>query len=160
MSEQLAREANFEVHVYPHVNIEVAEDLALNKYTFHAPQKILPLKFFDAQPCVGKNIITASVEIFDENSVSLLLAGALYPYRARLDEFQIPECKDDKENNRFYRVLRVDTRDVAEKKRAFDMFGEKVFKHLAIKLVIEQPPRSGSSAEQFVDELRKLPYMH
>ena len=110
---------------------------------------------------MGKSIVTLSVEAHSESSVSILVGGGLYPYRARLDEYEVPEAKhdSDKENNRFYRILRVDAKDDVSKKRALDMFAT-VFKNLAMKLIVQEPAPPASAAENFMDQLRELPNMH
>ena len=159
---QMAREQAFEVTVYPHVNIAITEqDLLYKNYKWNSPSMILPLKVFEAQPCVGKNIVTVNVEPQSDHVVSLLISGNTYQYRARLDDYGVPQARsgDDKENRIYYRVLKnINLKDETQKKRILDMF-ELVFANLAMRLVVE-PCEAGSSAETFLADLRKLPCLH
>ena len=60
----MAREQPFEVHMHPHVNVDIADvwdELEYGHYTLQEPEASLPLKIFEAQPIGNRRVITLNV---------------------------------------------------------------------------------------------------
>ena len=49
--------------------------------TVHEPAQTLPLKWFEAHPCVGKRILCWFIEPEGANEMSLVIAGNTWNFR-------------------------------------------------------------------------------
>ena len=83
---QLARGTPFEVSIYPHVSVgdlsALKEQLSYEgAITVHEPAQSLPLKWFEAHPCVGKRILCWFIEPEGANEMSLVIAGNTWNFR-------------------------------------------------------------------------------
>jgi hypothetical protein len=157
--EQMAREHAFEVHVHPHIDIAITdEELEYKHYTFNSPAKSLPLKIFEAAPCVGKKILTFIVESISDHIVSILISGNTWQYRSALDDYGVPQGHN--ENGVYYRVMQsVDVSDNDEAQKILDL-PRVVFANVVMRLVVSQEPGTQSSVATLVDGLRALSCLH
>ncbi len=73
-----------EIHVYVHASAadlisqeKFDEDLNYEHYTVHdaTPPKDLPLKWNEAQPCIGKRVVTCTVRATSESALKLIFSG-------------------------------------------------------------------------------------
>lgn len=91
-SKALAKD--IEIHVRPHksaaaeVTSLLVESLSYEHLTFHeaAAEAQLPLKIFEAQPVVGKRVVTLFVQPESGTHVSVLFGGNTWNFRSALDE--------------------------------------------------------------------------
>ena len=88
---QLARGTPFEVSIYPHVSVgdlsALKEQLSYEgAITVHEPAQSLPLKWFEAHPCVGKRILCWFIEPEGANEMSLVIAGNTWNFREAGEE--------------------------------------------------------------------------
>ena len=108
---------------------------------------------------VGRKILSANVETHGDHKVSLLIAGNTYNFRARLDEFEVPQGKlagEEGASVEYFRVLsNIDLGNDEQRLRALNMFAT-VFSNLAMRLVVPQECDSQSLASGFISDLRKL----
>ena len=158
-AEQLAKEA-FQVHLHPHVGVNVAGDDF--DWIVEDHGMTLPLGFFEAQPVVGKRTVTLHVEIVDGDSVNILLAGNTWTWRTKLDSLNVAGAYHEDEaggQKSYYRVLKG--LNCSDKSRLFDLLGDACFKKLAMRLVVGSPePDPASAAAVFLSELREMPQLH
>ncbi len=65
------------------------------------------------------------------------------------------------EQRKYYRVLKgLVVSNTEEKARVMDMLGDAVFKHLAMRVVVDNEPEEGSDVAQFISELRGVLSLH
>ena len=91
-SKALAKD--IEIHVRPHtsaqaeVTSDLVESLSYEHLTFHeaVSEAQLPLKMFEAQPVVGKRIVTIFIQPESGTHVSVLFGGNTWNFRSALDE--------------------------------------------------------------------------
>ena len=91
-SKALAKD--IEIHVRPHksaaneVTSDLVESLSYEHLTFHeaSAEAKLPLKMFEAQPVVGKRVVTMFLQPESGTHVSVLWGGNTWNFRAALDE--------------------------------------------------------------------------
>ena len=83
-----------EVQYHPHTSVgdmgELAEQLAYQHCTVEAPSTALPMGIFEAQPVISKRIVTVNVQPESGETVSILVSGSMWVYRARFDAQGIP----------------------------------------------------------------------
>ena len=109
----LARERPFEVHVYPHTGVVIEDvDMQYEHYVFNEPKPVIPLKVFDAQPVMGKRIITLHLQPETSTTMSILVTGNTFNFRSRLDSYGIAgahfSAGGTEENRKYYR-MRIDS---------------------------------------------------
>ena len=161
----LARGQPFEVHLHPHVGVDVAdiwEDLEYEHYTLNEPAKTLPLRVFDAQPVLGKRIVTLSVQTEKPDHISIVVAGNTWNFRSRLDDFGVPGSYVGEDADRkYFRVLKdMDVSDEEHRKRILSLIGDGVFRNLAMRVTLDAKPEPDSHVEEFVAILAELPSLH
>ena len=167
-AEKMARKQSFEVHIFPHLDIELdnlMEGFEYEPYTINEPSRDIPMGIFDAQPVMGKRIITLHIEAESEESVSCLIAGNTWMFRARLDSHGVPgafHSEDSQvENRSYYRLLKnVNVAEEAGKQQIVDMLGSAVFKGLAMRAVLDKAPEADTHAAEFIQQLREFPQLH
>ena len=166
--EAMAREKPFEIHLYPHVGVNIADswdDLAYEHYTLHDPTPTLPLGIFEAQPVAGKRIVVVHMQPETSELMSILVMGNTWNFRSRLDSHGVAGAyfseNDAEEDRKYFRILKsVDVSDKTQQDRVLEMFGDRVFKHLAIRVVLDTKPDENSDVETCVERLRDIPSLH
>ena len=63
----------------------VWDDLEYEHYTLEEPTKTLPRGIIEAQPVIGRRIITVHIQPGTSDSFNILIAGNSWNYRTRLD---------------------------------------------------------------------------
>jgi hypothetical protein len=149
--------------VHLHTDVSIAkEGMQYENYRWSEPAKSLPIKIFECQPCVGKRIVTLTVEVQSASVASLVFSGHTYPFRRKLEEYGSPRATftDDNGQTSYFHIMKdVDFSDDAAQNKILVMFSE-VFCNLAIRLVIPNEPKSGNPTYEFVDAFRELPCLH
>lgn len=160
---QMARAEPFELHLHPHMGIDVtkaAEDFSY-PWTTEEPAASLPMGFFEAQPVVGKRAVTFHFEA-EGDAVNVLIAGNTWAFRSRLDAHGVPGAyhADGSEARTYYRVMKG-LSPTADKQKVLDMLGGAVFKGLALRAVVNgAEPDADSAAGVLLAELRDIPQLH
>ena len=163
--QQMAKEKPFEVQVHLHTDVSIAkEGTRYSNYQWNEPTKSLPVKIFQCQPCVGKRIVSLTVELEAQstNAASLVFSGHTYPFRRKLEECGAPRATFTDANGQtsyFHVMKHVDLSEDAAHAKILAMFSD-VFSNLAIRLVIPKEPERGTPAHELVDALRELPCLH
>ena len=107
-AQAVARSQPFEVHLLPHLGVEVKEngDWHYEHYSLSEPASSLPLGVFEAQPCVGKRIVTLNVQVESETQISVVITGNTWAFRRRLDAHGVPggysEAEDEGKQRTYY----------------------------------------------------------
>ena len=119
------------------------------------------MKISECQPCVGKRIITLTMEVQTANVASLVFSGHTYPFRRKLEESGAPRATfaDDGQTTYFHVMKDVDLAEDGAQTKVLRMFSD-VFSNLAIRLVVPKEPEKGSPTYDLVDALRELPCLH
>ena len=90
-----------EVQYHPHTSVgdlgDIDEQLAYEHCVVEAPSASVPLGIFEAQPVISKRIVTINVQPEGADTVSILVSGSMWVYRARFDAQGIPG--NTKQNN-------------------------------------------------------------
>ena len=60
----------------------------------HEPSKDLPLKIWQAQPVIGKRVLSLNFEPEDESTVSLVITGNTWNYRGDLEKSGIAGARE------------------------------------------------------------------
>jgi len=162
----MARE--LEIHLHPHVNVDITgvwDDLAYANYTLEEPAKTLPMGVFDAQPVVGRRIITLHIQPETQDVLSLLVAGNSWNFRSRLDAHGVSGAyfnEDGNEEKRvYYRLMKdVNASEAVQKERVLHLLGDRVLNNLAVRVVLDKEVEDDTHVKAFVDELRELPNCH
>ena len=90
----MAQEKQFTVIVHQHIDINAEfDEMEYEHYVVEAPKKSLPLKFFECQPCASKRILTLNIEVHTSTTLSMVISGNTWPYRIRLDEYEVPSAR-------------------------------------------------------------------
>ena len=91
-SKAMGRE--LEVQYHPHASVgdmgDTAERLSYANCSMEEPSPSLPMGIFEAQPVVSKRIVTVNVQPEGDETVSILVSGNMWVYRARFDAHGIP----------------------------------------------------------------------
>ena len=162
----MGREQPFEVHLCPHVGVDIADiwdDLAYEHYTLNEPSAVLPLKVFDAQPVIGKRIITLNLQIETMETLCVVITGNTWAFRTRLDAAGISGGYTGDEDTRKYVKVRknLDVSNEDEQARFVDMIGPGTFKHLAMRVRVEGEEVADTHVSQFLKKLREdYPSLH
>ena len=161
----LSRDQPFEVHLHPHISVGVAnilEDLEYEHYTLNEPARVLPLGIFEAQPVVGKRIVSLNIQIDTPIQISVVITGNTWSFRSRLDAFGVNGGYiGDDVSRKYFRVLRnVDVSDDAQATRILSLIGEGVFKNLALRVNVDAKPKPDTHVEAFLTKLSECPSLH
>ena len=91
-SKTMGRE--LEVQYHPHTSVGdlggTADHLTYENCTVEGTSPTVPLGIFEAQPVVSKRIVTVTVQPEGGDTVSILVSGNMWVYRARFDAPGIP----------------------------------------------------------------------
>ena len=160
---QAAKEQPFEVRLHPHTGIELGgtDDFTYEHWVVEEPATKLPLGYFEAQPVVGKRVVTLHLEAVNDETVNLLLAGNIWSYRSRLDSLGVSGAYHEAEGGgekTYYRVMKG-VNGASDKSRVLDLLGDGCFKKLALRVVVDKEPDAGSAAGALLAELRELPQL-
>jgi hypothetical protein len=166
---QLAREQPFQVHIHPHVSAKSAAAEAWDsfdgcEYVLEEPAVSLPLKYFEAQPCQGKRVVTFQLEFDEEGkNMSALILGNTYAFRQRLDEAGVQGGYTEEassEARTYYRVIKdIDCSATNDRERLLDVF-RRAFNGLALRIVLDGEPETNTPAAEFLTVLKEQPQLH
>ena len=161
----MARERPFEVHVHPHTGVAIEEaDFQYEHYVFNEPAAALPLAVFEAQPVYSKRIVVLHIQPENPETMSILITGNTFKFRSRLDSHGVPSAyfaEDGDENRKHCRLMRnVDVSDAAQRQRILQLVGERVFKNLAMRVVLDSAPEQDTAVAAFVEQMREIPSLH
>lgn len=158
--EQAAKEHPYEVRLHPHVGVQLNAD-DLENWSTEAEAARLPLAYFEAQPPQGKRVVTLNLEA-DGDHISVLISGNTWAYRSRLDALGVPgayhEGASGEKDKTYYRVLK-NLHVNADKEKIFSLL-QTCFKNLALRVVVDREPESGSAAAALIQELQEMPQLH
>ena len=104
------REQPFEVRLLPHsgVQVQANEHWQYEHYSLSEPSSTLPLLFFEAQPCVGKRIVTLNMQVESERELSVVITGNTWAFRQRLDAHGVQggytEAAEEGQQRTYYRL--------------------------------------------------------
>ena len=82
----------FDVEIHPHVSADVSdvwEDLEYDKYCLEDPAAVLPLKFWEAAPVIGKRVVSMYLQMNSEGAIDVLFGGQTYAFKAGFDSLGI-----------------------------------------------------------------------
>ena len=166
VAEQMAKGTKFEVHLSTaaDVNVDDAwEDVSYPNYTLNEPSNKLPIAIFEAPPCFGKRPATFSLEIHDESTVSIVIAG-VYVYRDRFEAMGIPGGRvgvTDTSKGDFVRLMkRIDLALAGEEARIIEVL-ESVLKNLALRVFIDGNCEVAETpVYKLIAKLRERSHMH
>ena len=170
---------NVQVQINQHGEQQITNafvsDLNYEHYTvLSVSDEELPLKWYECQPVVGKKIVTMTVQVEDENHVSVLFGGNTWAFRQALDEFGVngayfeedsettTKDGDTKQNRRYFRLLKsVDVSDT-EAAAKIKATIEEIFHCLCMKVSIEgSPVVEDSSVSEYIErELKTMRNLH
>jgi hypothetical protein len=134
-------------------------------YKFFEPAMKLPLLWKEAQPVVGKKILTMSIQPESEDVVSLVWSGQTYNLRDALDvagikgAYQEETSGDQQVGRKYYRVLQSFDVTASENKGKIQRLLSETFKNLATRVLVS-PAEEDSSVAAFIEELREIPSLH
>ena len=164
-SKAMDRQTPFEVHLLPYIDVDISsvyDDLQYEHYVCNEPNDKLPLGIFEVWPAFGKRIVQVDVQIDDDSTLSLVIAGNTYAYRNRLDDSGIRGgYAGDGDSRKYFRVLKShDVSDDAGLESLIKLFVEGVFKRLAIKVLLAVEPKQNTQVAHAVAKLREVPSLH
>ena len=161
-SKQLARATPFQVHIYPYADVDLnglSSEMTYSPIEMHEPSTDLPLKIWQAQPVIGKRVLSLNFEPEDESTVSLVITGNTWNYRDDLEKSGIAGARASDEGAAYYRFLKnVDVADSAGQQQIMALVD--IFNRQALRVVVDPSPEEGSAVADFFDELRKQPCLH
>ena len=104
--------------------------------------------------------MTLHLEALDDESLTVLIAGNTWNFRARLDAIGVAGAYHEGPNNEktYFRVMKsVDA--VRDRAKIFDLL-DGCFKKLAVRVVVDKEPAASSACGALFAELRELPRLH
>lgn len=161
-----ARERPFEVHIFPHVGVElkIADQLQYEHYSISEPAAELPLSIFECQPVVGKRIICLNIQVENESVISVVITGNTWAYRQRLDAFGVVggyTDADDKDKRAYFRIWKsLDVSDESMQVRFLEMLDNAVFRNLAMRVTVDSPANDDTAVAEFITKLREQPSLY
>ena len=158
--EQAAKEHPYEVRLHPHIGVQLNAD-DFEHWSTEPEAARLPLAYFEAQPPQGKRVVTLNLEA-DGDNLSILISGNTWAYRSRLDALQVPggyhEGASGEKDKTYYRVMK-NLHANADREKIFGLL-QNCFKNLALRVVVDSEPESGSAAAALIQELQEMPQLH
>ena len=155
-----ANPVKIKVHMHWGVDLTGIKDmLVYDHYEFEEPAATLPHGIFEAQPVNGKKRVTLNLQFTGEDSVDLVITGNTWPFKDRMDEFGIRggwQADGQSDKRQYYRVRQGISADEAHADEFVDMI-QKVFRHLALHVVIDGNVSEGTPAAAFVTRLKSVP---
>ena len=159
--EQSAKEHPYEVRLHPHTGIHTTAADDFDNWSVEEQAATLPLPYFAAQPVQGKRAVSLNLE-FEGDNVSVLISGNTWAYRSKLDALGVAgayhEGATEKEKT-YFRVMK-NLHAIGDKGRLLDLLGRACFKNLALRVVVDKQPESGSAAAALIGELEEMPQLH
>ena len=138
------------------------DDLNYEHYSLHEPAAALPLGIFEAAPVAGKKIVTMQIQFESPHKLSLIMFGSIWVFKSRLDDHGVLgaylEDGDGREKRTYFRVMKdIDISETVQQEHVFAMLGDRVYKNLALRVVLDSDPEHGSPVSDFVERLREMP---
>ena len=162
-AKQFARATPFEVDIYPYVGVDLAslqDSMNYKPITLQDPRKDLPLKIFQAQPVVGKRVLTFFFEPESGSEVSLVITGNTWNYRDDLEKNGISGARGQQEvGGQYYRFVKnVDVSSLEGRQQILALID--IFNKQAIRVVVDPEPEEDSDVAKFVEDLREQSCLH
>ena len=164
---QIASEQPLEVHLRPHIGIHIrSDDFTSEHWVIEEPAAVLPMQFFEAQPVVGKRVITLYFESADGETLDILFfrfvynpldiaafcmlfsgvgkrfsrfvfeAGNSWAFRARLDALGVMGSYHDDGSSKKYYRVLKNLSPVLDRQKIDELLGNGVFKKLAMRAAV------------------------
>ena len=96
VSKSKAMAKDIECHFHPHKGVDCLEQSKVDgmnyeHYTLHdqAEECELPLKFYEAAPCIGKRVLTCHLTAENETELKIIWSGNTWAFRDAMDEYGI-----------------------------------------------------------------------
>ena len=120
---------------------------------------------FEAQPVVGKRIVTLNIQIESDAIVSIVITGTTWSFRSRLDAFGVEGgyvSEPGQEENRKYLWLlkQLDLSQESSTQRVMELVGDAVFNNLAMRVVLDKEPNADTHVAEFVEKLKSCSSLH
>ena len=158
-----AKAKSFEVHITPHVGInldDVWDELQYDMYTLNDATKTPPLKYFEAAPVYGKKVTSFNIETHNDTEISIVITH-VFSYREGFERNGIqggrinatPTSKGD--YVRLMPKINV-TRDAENVSKVI----ENVLQNVHLRVLVEGKCESDTPVGKFLDQLRERPNMH
>ena len=110
--------------------VSIWDDLVYAPCVLNDPAPKLRLGIFEAQPVVGKRIVSLNFQVESGNELSVVITGNTWNFRTRLDTFGVSGgYTGEGQDRKYFRVLKnVDVSSEEQTKRVQDMIDDSVFK--------------------------------
>ena len=159
-SQAMARD--FEVHVYPHVGLDVSDmedQFTYEHYSLKEQLATLPMGRFEAQPVIGRKIVTLQIQPQSGCVMDILINGNTYNFRNRLDACGAMGGYYETDEKRIYfRALRgINVEDEIQQQRVLKILGEDVFNNLAVRILVDGEGLEDERNTSFIEKLKALP---
>jgi hypothetical protein len=159
------------VALMPHMSVgdalgeQLLDDFPYEHTTLDEAAASLPLGIFEAQPVVGRRVVTFNLQRgSEEDKLSVVITGPTWGFRGKLDASGVAggfSGGDDDPDRRYVRIIRnIDVSTAADQSLVLDILGDKVFNELAIRVTLDQEPEPDTDISAFAAKLRKLPFLH
>ena len=103
------------MHIYPYAVVDLnglGSEMTYMPIEVREPSDNLPLKIWQAQPVIGKRVLSLNFEPEDESTVSLVITGNTWNFRDDLGRSGIQGARAGDEGGAYYRYLKnVDVSD-------------------------------------------------
>ena len=113
---------------------------------------------------IGKRIVVLFIQPESSEMLSIIGSGNTWNFRGRLDGHGVAGAyfsEGSDENKKYYRVMKnIDVSQASQRQRILQLVGERVFKNLALRVVLDSMPDHDSSVSAFVEQLRCIPSLH
>ena len=111
------------------------------------------------KPVVGSRCVVMHITPEDAKQVTVVFAGQTWNFRMALDSEGFQAAKiEEGDSVKYFRVLKH--HDVSEEPDKIKSILGSVFHNLAMKLVVDTPPESGSDVAEWLAELKFHPCIH
>ena len=160
-----------DVHLRPHKGIDFAkvwDELSYETYSLHDPEIELPVSYFQCAPVQGRQHVIIHISAVDEETFSIVLRGGIRNYCRRMDEHgieygykKVTEWSHGRTGGRCELLGFISSMSLRDKTHFLNLLGDAVFRHLAIKVLIDKEPVKDSPLAKYLDELRQeVPNLH
>lgn len=159
-AKQFARATPFDVSIYCYLGVDLAslpDQMNYKPITIQDPRKDLPLKIFEAHPCVGKRILTFYFEPVTGTEISLVITGNTWIYRDDLEKNGISGTRA--EGGQYIRFVKnVDISSVEGRQQILALID--IFHKQAIRVEIDPEAEEESDAAKFFEDLKEQSCLH
>ena len=163
ISEMAAKAKSFEVHITPHVGInldDVWDELQYDMYTLNDATKTPPLKYFEAAPVYGKKVTSFNIETHNDTEISIVITH-VFSYREGFERNGVqggrinvtPTLKGD--YVRLMPKINV-TRDAEHVTKVI----ENVLQNVHLRVLVDGEYKDDSPVGVFLTKLRERPNLH